>query len=302
LEPLYLQLHDTGTLRRIIAEFETILHSCSMCPHNCGVDRHEGQKGKCKSGILPFVSSFNSHFGEESCLVGRNGSGTIFFGNCNLSCIFCQNYDISHMGRGEEISFSELAKIMMLLQTKGVHNINFVSPTHMIYAILRALELAIPDGLKVPLVYNTGGYDSAEIIKKLNGVFDIYMPDFKYMDPNVADELSGAEDYPSHAMKAVREMHNQVGDLYINRNGVAERGLLVRHLVLPNNLAATDRVISFIADVSKDTYINIMDQYRPEYRANECFDLKRRVTLQEFDTAVKNAKLAGLTRIDGISV
>jgi putative pyruvate formate lyase activating enzyme len=252
----------------------------------------------CRTGMNPVVSSFNAHFGEESCLVGRKGSGTIFFANCNLSCVFCQNYDISHLGRGEEISFRELSDIMLLLQSRGCHNINFVTPTHMVSAIVTALSDAVPRGLTVPLVYNSGGYDSTDTLRMLSGVFDIYMPDLKFMDSGTAGTLCGAQDYPERAADAVREMHDQVGDLVIDERGIAVKGLLVRHLVLPNNLAGTDGVISFIAGLSKNTYLNLMDQYRPEHRAGECFDLKRRVTLQEFDDAVRAALDAGIKRID----
>jgi putative pyruvate formate lyase activating enzyme len=251
---------------------------------------------------MPVVSSYHAHFGEEEPISGRNGSGTIFFTNCNLACIFCQNYDISHLGRGEEVTGLALAEMMLELQDRGCHNINFVSPTHMTYAIVMALLIAVPRGLRVPLVYNSGGYDAVDSIKKLEGVFDIYMPDFKYMDPETAGRLSGAADYPAAAMAAVNEMHRQTGDLVLDWNGIAQRGLLVRHLVLPNNIAATDRVINFIANLSHDTYINIMDQYRPEYRAGECFDLKRRITLQEHDKAVEHALHCGLVRIDGIAL
>ena len=249
---------------------------------------------------LPVVSSFHAHFGEERPLVGRGGSGTIFLTNCNLACIFCQNYDISHYGRGDEVSFDELAAMMLALQAKGCHNINFVSPSHMLYSIVEALLIAVPRGLSLPLVYNTGGYDSANIIHLIDGVFDIYMPDFKFMDASVANELSDAPDYPERAMEAVAEMHRQVGDLELDDRGIARRGLLVRHLVLPNNIARTDAVLDFLAGLSRDTYVNIMDQYRPEYRARECFDLRRRVTLQEFDAAVAWARKAGLRRIDGV--
>ncbi len=297
--PPYIALHKKGILQKKADELGAMLKACTLCPHRCGVDRTAGEKGVCRSGERPIVSSFHAHMGEESCLVGRNGSGTIFFTNCNLSCIFCQNYDISHLGYGDEISFEKLADIMLALQGRGCHNINLVTPTHMAFAFVRALEIAIPQGLRIPIVYNSGGYDSVDTLKVLDGIVDIYMPDFKYMDPDSARDLSGAEDYPQVAMAAVREMHRQVGDLACDSDGIAYRGLLVRHLVLPNNRAATERVLRFIADISPDTYINVMDQYRPEYRARECFDLRRRVTLDEYDDAVERARKAGLYRIDG---
>lgn len=294
----YIALHENGRL----AEIESILHErmarCDLCPHRCMTDRTAGKTGKCRSGMLPMVSSFSPHFGEESCLVGRYGSGTIFMTHCNLFCIFCQNYDISHLGRGEDVPYEELAGMMFALQSRGCHNINIVTPTHMVYAVVRALLVAVPRGLAIPLVYNSGGYDSAETLRLIEGVFDIYMPDFKYMDPDTAERLSGARDYPRRAMEALREMHRQVGDLETDGRGVARRGLLVRHLVLPNNLAATDRVIAFLASLSKHTYLNLMDQYRPEYRARECADLRRRATIAEFDTTIEWARAAGLTRLD----
>lgn len=297
--PSYRRLQEYGRLREIANSLRAVLSACTLCPHRCGVDRTAGVRGKCRSGALPIVSSYHAHFGEERPLVGRGGSGTIFLTKCNLSCIFCQNYDISHLGRGEEVSFDELAGMMLALQAKGCHNINFVSPTHLLYAIVEALVIALPRGLHVPLVYNTGGYDSAETLQMVDGVFDIFMPDFKYMDAAVARDLSGAPDYPERAMEAVAEMHRQVGDLMIDDRGIASRGLLVRHLVLPNNIARTDAVLDFLAELSRDTYVNIMDQYRPEYRARECFDLRRRITLQEYDAAVDHARRAGLRRIDG---
>ncbi|HDP81403.1 MAG TPA: radical SAM protein [Spirochaetes bacterium] len=296
--PRYIELYDQGLLSSKARRLRDLMERCVICPHRCGVNRTSGKAGKCRGGELPIVSSHSAHFGEESCLVGKNGSGTIFFTNCNLACIYCQNYDISHLGRGEEISYEELADIMLSLQQRGCHNINFVTPTHMVYPILKALELAVPRGLRVPLVYNSGGYDAVVTLAILEGVFDIYMPDFKYMDPDTAEELSGARDYPAVASAALREMYRQTGDLTVNSAGVAEKGLLVRHLVLPNNRASTDLVIAFIAGLSRDTYLNLMDQYRPEYRARECFDLRRRVTLDEFDEAVAWARRAGIKRLD----
>lgn len=296
----YIALYENGGLARCADRLGEVLRQCDMCPHRCGIDRFSGTTGRCKSGSNPIISSFNAHFGEEAPLVGKNGSGTVFFTHCTLDCVFCQNYNISHLGRGEEITYEELAEIMLHLQRCGCHNINFVSPTHMNYAIVRALEIAVPLGLSVPLVYNSGGYDSTEILEMMEGVYDIFMPDFKYMDPEAAGRLSGAANYPNVAMAALREMHRQVGDLECDSRGVAHRGLIVRHLILPNDVAATKRVIDFIAGLSKNTYINIMDQYRPEYHAKEYDGIKRRVSLDEFDSAVDHAKAAGLWRIDGI--
>ncbi len=296
--PGYIELYEKGELDKGAESLHRMMKDCTICPHACRVDRTAGVFGKCDSGELPIVSSYNSHFGEESPLVGKNGSGTIFFTNCNLACIFCQNYDISQLGRGAEVPFEELAAMMLQLQEQGCHNINVVTPTHMVYGILRALILAVPRGLSVPLVYNSGGYDSVEILQILRGVFDIYMPDFKYMDSETAERLSGVADYPSVAMNALREMHDQVGDLEIDEKGIARRGLLVRHLVLPNNLASSERVISFLAGLSRKTYVNIMDQYRPEYRYRECFDLGRRITMDEYNEVVEAAMNLGLTRLD----
>lgn len=296
--PSYISLFESGELRRRADRAHEIITHCTLCPHECRVDRTTGGRGKCRSGGRPVVSSFHAHMGEESCLVGRNGSGTIFFTNCNLACVFCQNHDISQLGYGDEVSFERLAEMMLALQKRGCHNINFVTPTHMVYAILEALLLAVPAGLRVPLVYNSGGYDSVETLALLDGVIDIYMPDFKYTDDDTACKLSGARDYPERAKAALKEMHRQVGDLVIDARGVAERGLLVRHLVLPNDLAGTGAAMRFLAWLSRDTYVNIMDQYHPEYRANEIFDLRRRATLDEYDAAVQCALYAGLHRLD----
>jgi putative pyruvate formate lyase activating enzyme len=296
--PSYVRLHEEGALASRIASLTAILRKCTLCPHRCGVDRTAGGRGKCRSGALPVVSSVGAHFGEEACLTGRRGSGTIFFTHCNLACIFCQNYDISHLGGGEEMSIRGLADAMLGLQARGCHNVNLVTPTHMTAAIVQALPLAIEKGLRIPLVYNCGGYESVETLALLEGIVDIYMPDFKYMDADTGERLSGARDYPGHAMRALAEMHRQAGDLSLDAAGVACRGLLVRHLVLPNNLAATDRVMGFLASLSRETWVNVMDQYRPEYRARECFDLRRRVTLDEYDRAVAQARRAGLTRLD----
>lgn len=294
----YLKLYESGELERRAREIEKIMRDCTLCPHCCHVDRTAGEKGKCKSGILPVVASYHAHFGEESCLVGQGGSGTIFFSHCNLSCVFCQNYDISQLGAGDEISYDELARMMIALQRKGCHNINFVTPTHMVFAILRALLIAIPKGLSLPLVYNSGGYDSVDTLRVLEGIIDIYMPDFKYFDAAIGMRLSGARDYPIHAMSALEEMHRQVGDLEISPKGIAERGVLVRHLVLPNDQAGSRGVMRFLAGLSRHTYVNIMDQYRPEYRAREHADIKRRPTLDEYDAAVYAAREAGLYRFD----
>lgn len=297
--PGYLKLHENGILEERAKEAINRLESCELCPRRCRVNRIGGEKGSCKVGRDALVASFGAHFGEERPLVGRAGSGTIFFSSCNMRCIFCQNYDISHLRDGNEASAEELASVMLKLQGYGCHNINFVSPSHMVAQILEALVIATENGLKVPLVYNTGGYDSLDALKLLDGVVDIYMPDIKYMDASTAERLSGVKNYPEVVKDAVREMHGQVGDLVIDERGIAKRGLLVRHLVLPGDLAGTGEVMRFLAEeVSKNTYVNIMDQYYPCYKAFDNPPLNRRTTRGEFESAVEMAEEAGLTRID----
>ena len=282
---------------------EEILKRCALCPRNCKVDRTSGEIGFCRTGNKPFVASWGPHFGEERPLVGRFGSGTVFFSFCNLGCIFCQNWTISHLGEGNEISFEKLAEIMLEIQDMGCHNINLVTPTHQMPMILRSIAIASEMGLNIPIVYNCGGYESLEAIKILDGVVDIYMPDFKYSDPQMALKYSKAKDYPEKAKAAIKEMHRQVGDLMIDERGIALRGLLVRHLVLPEGIAGTKEVVRFIAEeISKNTYINIMDQYYPCYKAFEHPPLDRRITTKEYSEAVKMAMDAGLKRIDGVTI
>ncbi|NIM91072.1 MAG: radical SAM protein [Candidatus Aminicenantes bacterium] len=276
-----------------------LLEKCSLCPRNCGVNRVKGEKKYCGARLHPEVSSYSPHFGEERPLVGHHGSGTIFMTHCNLKCLFCQNYSISHGGEGREISFERLGGMMVELQMMGCHNINFVTPTHYVPQILRALPVAVEKGLKVPLVYNTGGYDSVETLKLLDGVFDIYMPDFKYADGKVAEEYSQASDYPEMAKLAFKEMHRQVGDLLLDERGIALRGLLVRHLVLPQGLAGTKGVMHFLAqEISKNTYVNIMDQFYPCGKISPNSPLGRRITQGEYNEAVESAKNEGITRLD----
>lgn len=298
--PGYLKLHQEGRLSQKIEALWAKLKSCDLCPHQCKVDRLKDQKGKCRTGKRAKVSSFGPHFGEESPLVGRYGSGTIFFTNCNLSCIFCQNYDISHLGEGYEVNEERIAGLMISLQNMGCHNINFVTPTHVVPQIAKALSYAIEQGLNVPLVYNTGGYDSISTLKLLDGIVDIYMPDLKYSDDKIAGRYCNAKDYATEARKAIKEMYQQVGDLVIDERGIALRGLLIRHLILPDDLAGTADAMKFIAgELSKNTYVNIMDQYRPCYRANENPPLDRRITGDEFARAVKTAREFGIERLDG---
>jgi len=258
-----------------------------------------GESGKCRITSQVLVSSYGPHFGEESPLVGRHGSGTIFFAYCNLRCVFCQNYTISQSGEGIAVSKEELARMMLLLQAKGCHNINLVSPTHVVPYILEAVELAASQGLVLPLVYNTGGYDSMETLKLLDGIVDIYMPDMKYADDKVAEQLSGIEDYPQANRAAVKEMHRQVGDLQIDESGIAHCGLLVRHLVLPNRLAGTEEVVRFLAEeVSTNTYLNIMAQYHPCHQAFDIPALARPILTEEFSEAINLAHQHGLHRLD----
>lgn len=245
------------------------------------------------------VSSYGPHFGEESPLVGRYGSGTIFFSYCNLGCLYCQNYTISQLGEGSPVSSQELAEMMLSLQRRGCHNINLVSPSHVAAYILEALEIAAGRGLKLPLVYNTGGYDSMATLRLLDGIIDIYMPDMKYSDEKTAEQLSGIRDYPRVNRAAVKEMHRQVGDLEIDGSGLARRGLLVRHLVLPHGLAGTQEVVSFLArEVSTDTYLNVMAQYHPCYQAASLPQLARPLDAAEFTEAISLARRQGLTRLD----
>lgn len=297
----YLKLHREGELSRRIKALWHRLENCDVCPHRCKINRLKGQTGKCKTGEKAQVSSFGPHFGEESPLVGRHGSGTIFLTNCNLSCVFCQNYDISHLGEGYEVEEGKIAELMISLQNLRCHNINFVTPTHVAPQIVKALPTAIEQGLHVPLVYNTGGYDSVETLKLLDGIFDIYMPDLKYSDDKIAQRYCNAKDYFAVVKDAIREMHRQVGDLALDETGVALKGLLVRHLILPEDLAGTKEAMRFIAEeISTNTYVNLMDQYRPCHEANEHPPLDRRITATEFEQAVKIAQDFGLKRLDGV--
>lgn len=300
--PAYLLLTEAELARRVEAA-EKVLRHCRLCPRACEVDRTDGEKGFCRILDKHVVSSWGPHFGEERPLVGRSGSGTIFFAGCNLGCIFCQNWQISHAAEGAEVSTERLADVMLELQDGGCHNINFVTPTHQTPMILRALLVARKAGFRLPLVYNCGGYESLDTLKLLDGIVDIYMPDFKYSDPGPAKKYSKAADYPQVARAALKEMHRQVGDLVIDPGGVALRGLLLRHLVLPGGLAGTGEVVRFVAEeISKDTYINIMDQYHPCYKAFEHPPLDRGLTAGEYEGAVRMALDAGLKRIDGITV
>ena len=294
-EPGYLSLERSGELERREKALWAMLERCILCPRYCGVNRVAGEQGICSSAATFKVASFGPHFGEERPLVGRSGSGTIFFSNCTLLCVFCQNWEINHRGDGRPTNHADLARMMLALQRSGCHNINLVTPTHVVPHIVRALRIAIADGLHTPLVYNSSGYDTLEMIRLLDGIVDIYLPDFKYQDAAIAARFSrGARDYPGHTAAAIREMHRQVGVLQ-HENGIAYRGLLIRHLVLPENLAGTDSFVRWVVtELSPETHVNIMGQYRPQHRAREHPPLSRRPTREELDQAMKWAREAGL--------
>lgn len=296
--PSYLEKITVEDLRERADTLLQLLNECRICPNECNVNRADGEKGTyCHSANEVIVSSFATHFGEEPPLVGFSGSGTIFFTNCNLSCVYCQNYDISQLGHGSAVSIEQLSEFMITLQNRGCHNINLVSPTHFVPQIVSALVIAVEKGLEIPIVYNCGGYESVETLKLLEDIVDIYMPDIKYSNNETAARLSGIKNYWNVVQSAVKEMHRQVGNLHINRRGIAKRGLLIRHLVLPNNITGSEIIIDFVADViSKGTYINIMDQYYPAYKAKQYNELNRRITTKEYEHVVNYAKQRGLTR------
>jgi putative pyruvate formate lyase activating enzyme len=295
--PSYLRLFEKGELGQRIRLLKEFLKECRLCPRECRIDRLSGEKGVCQAGLDPMVSSAFPHFGEEPPLAGYHGSGTIFLTHCNLRCIFCQNYDISHLGNGELITSSDMARVMIRLQDMGCHNINLVTPTHYAPQIVASLPEAIEKGLRLPIVYNCSGYESIEVIRLLEGVVDIYMPDAKYMDGKHSKRFSNAPDYPEVIKGVLKEMHRQVGDLTTNADGIAERGLLIRHLVMPNGVASSEAVLRFIAEeISSHSYVNIMDQYRPEYGAHECPEINRRITQKEYLEATQWAKRYQLYR------
>jgi putative pyruvate formate lyase activating enzyme len=299
MKPSYIALYRSGAFRERINKALERMEHCDLCPRKCGVNRLAGEKGFCGAGRRIKIASYNAHFGEEAPLVGRFGSGTIFLSQCNLLCQFCQNYDISHLAEGWEVSPDRAASMMMDLAERGCHNINFVTPSHMVPQILEALSPAIEAGLSIPLVYNSSGYDRKETLELLDGIVDIYMPDFKFWDAGWSERYCAAPDYPGVAREAVREMHRQVGDLVINEDGVAVRGLLVRHLVMPHGVAGTREIAAFLAkEISPHTYTNIMDQYRPCGVADKDTLINRRLNSREFQDALDAAETAGLTRLD----
>jgi putative pyruvate formate lyase activating enzyme len=295
----YRLLYESGEIQRRIDTARQILACCTLCPRQCSVDRLAGNLGVCQTGEWAVVADFAPHFGEERPLVGENGSGTIFFAHCNLLCLFCQNFEISHHGLGTPVTDRQLADMMLHLQNQGCHNINFVTPTHVVPQILAALHSAIERGLKVPLVYNCSGYETLETLQLLDGIIDIYMPDFKFWKSESADLYTDAPDYQERTRAAIREMHRQVGDLCLDEKGLARRGLLIRHLVMPGGLDETKEILRFIArEVSPDSYVNIMDQYHPCGRANDYPPLDRPLTAKEYQQALEIAVRAGITRLD----
>ncbi|MCS7230340.1 MAG: radical SAM protein [Candidatus Kryptonium sp.] len=297
-EPSYIELNKKGILKERVEILKQILNDCTLCPRNCHVNRNAGRKGKCRVGSEIIISGVHPHFGEEPCLVGTHGSGTIFFASCNMNCIYCQNYEISRFKQGEVVSVFTLADAMLYLQKIGCHNINLVTPTHYVPQIVEAISIAVNKGLKIPIVYNCGGYESVETLKLLEGIVDIYMPDIKYSDNSNALKYSGVPNYWDVVREAVKEMWRQVGDLEIV-NGVAVKGLLIRHLVLPNGIAGSEKVFEFIAnEISKNTYVNIMAQYRPYFNAFLKPEIARRITIQEYRDAVQSAQRLGLRRIE----
>ncbi|MFC1876384.1 radical SAM protein [Thermodesulfobacteriota bacterium] len=299
-EPAYIRSNRSGLLKQRVMEARRRLRSCCLCPRRCNVDRTGRHKtGVCNTFEKAWVSSFHPHFGEEAPLVGLHGSGTVFFTHCNLLCNFCQNYDISHLGVGHEVTDAQLASMMLSLQNEGCHNINFVTPSHVVPMILSAVEMACTQGLTIPLVYNSGGYDRVETLRLLDGVFDIYMPDFKFWDLDMAEMTCHAPDYAEVVRKAIREMYRQVGDLVLDKRGIAQRGLLVRHLVLPEGKASTREIMRFISrEISTNTYVNIMSQYRPCGSVTGIKPFHRSVSRGEFMDALSAAKAEGITRLD----
>ncbi len=296
--PGYLQLKQTGILKQRAGQAAAILKNCTLCPRKCSVDRTRGETGICSTGEDAVIASFAPHFGEEPPLVGTNGSGTIFFSHCNLNCCFCQNFEISCKGEGLAASTGQVASIMLELKKKGCHNINLVTPSHVVPQILLALDIAAGHGLDLPLVYNTSGYDSVKTLELLDGIVDIYMPDIKFFNSKIAASACRAPDYPMVVKQAVKQMHHQVGDLHINDKGIAVRGLLVRHLVLPESLAGTDSVMKFISqEISSHTHVNVMSQYRPMGEATKIKQLSRQVTPDEYKEALKIARSYGLNII-----
>ncbi len=284
--PAYLKSYQNGYLNNVINELYERLKSCSICPRRCGVNRLNDERGFCKTGLKPRVYSFMSHQGEELPVSGTLGSGTIFFSNCNMACVYCQNYEFSQLGQGREVACEDLARFMLELQKMNCHNINLVTPTHILPQILKALKIAIAGGLKIPLVYNTGGYELVEIVRLLEGIVDIYLADMRYGDSDMSLKYSSALDYPAYNQEALKEMRRQVNSDEISEDGIIKRGLIIRHLVLPNNISGTDKVMHFIAqELSPDSLVSLMSQYLPYHKAEEFKELGCRLTLKEYEDA-----------------
>lgn len=298
--PKYVDMQQSGELKARAEILYERMRSCDLCPRDCETDRLSGQRGDCNANSDLEISSASAHFGEERELVGRNGSGTIFFTNCSMLCVFCINYEVSQLGHGRVYSIRQLADMMLLLQRRGCHNINIVSPSHYVPHILMALDRAVPAGLRIPLVYNTSGWEKAEVLEFLDGIVDIYLADFKYADPEAADKYSpGAVCYPEVAQKAMIEMNRQVGVAHPDTDsGLMHRGLMIRHLVMPGNVARSDRVMRWIANnLPHDTYVNIMSQYTPMFKAFDYPEIARRITRSEYNNVVSIARGAGLTNL-----
>ncbi len=301
-EPAYLSLWRSCELKARVEMARSELERCRVCPRNCDVNRLEDESALCHTGRNARVASAFAHFGEENCLRGSRGSGTIFFAFCNLRCVFCQNWDISQGPAGHELPAEGVADLMLQLQNAGCHNINFVTPEHVAPQVVEAIAVAVPQGLRVPIVYNTSAYDSIASLRLMDGLVDIYMPDFKFWSSETSRRLARAADYPDVARSAIAEMHRQVGVLRLDRNGIAKRGVLVRHLVMPGQLDEASEIFRWLAtEVSRDTFVNIIGQYRPEHRvpsADRYADINRRPTRQELDDAYAAARSAGLWRFD----
>lgn len=295
MNPFYLEAYHNGRLKKLSDEVFRMLERCRICPRECGVNRLKNELGFCKTGVNARVCSFMPHYGEEPPISGVYGSGTIFFSCCNMACVYCQNYEFSQLGQGREVSCEELAGFMMELQKAGCHNINLVTPTHILPQILKALEIAASLGLKIPLVYNTSGYELPESLKLLEGIIDVYLPDMRYADKDMAFKYSSAGDYPLYNQASLRQMYQQAGIAKFNNEGIIERGLIIRHLVLPNNGSGTEKIMEFISgEISKDTYISLMSQYLPYYKASQFKEISRRLKEEEYERAKKIMERYGL--------
>ncbi len=288
--PSYLNLYESGELEKRVEKAIKMLEECKVCPHNCGVNRLKDEKGYCKVGRHVIVSDYFPHLGEEFPIRGYRGSGTIFFSYCNMRCVYCQNYEVSHLGVGRVMKPEDLAEAMLELQDYGCHNINLVSPSHVVPQILEALLIAVEKGLRIPIVYNTSSFDSLETLRLLDGIVDIYLADLKYLNKEYGRKYSKVKDYPTAAKEAIKEMYRQVGNLKVDERGIAVRGLLVRHLVLPNDISTTKEVMDFLRSIDENLAVNVMKQYFPYYKAWDYPELSRRITEKEYRQALEHAK------------